>query len=112
MEELPAQASVTTVIAVPGVEDEQIFSTSARYGAHWVHRPMDAADQAQEILKTLASINIEDGTFVWVGAEARVAKAVRQYLLESRKVPLQWIKASGYWVKGQADATVKDVGAI
>ncbi|KXV71207.1 FAD-binding protein, partial [Acetobacter malorum] len=60
-EELPAQASVTTVIAVPGVEDEQIFSTSARYGAHWVHRPLEA---------------------------------------------------SGYWVKGQADAAMKDVGAI
>lgn len=112
VEALPAQASVTTVIAVPGSEDEQTFPTSARHSAHWVHRPMDAADQAQEILKTLASINIEDGTFVWVGAEARVAKAVRQYLLESRKVPLQWIKASGYWVKGQADAAVKDVGAI
>lgn len=112
VEELPAQASVTTVVAVPNGEDEQIFTTSARHSAHWVHRPMDAADQAQDILKTLDLLRIEDGTFVWVGAEARVAKAVRQYLLESRKVPLQWIKASGYWVKGQADAAVKDVGTV
>lgn len=112
VEELPAQARVTTVIAVPGVEDEQTFTTSARHSAHWVHRPMDAADQAQDILKTLDTVSIEDGTFVWVGAEARVAKAVRQYLLETRKVPLQWIKASGYWVKGQADASEKDVGTV
>lgn len=112
VEELPAQASVTTVVVVPNGEDEQVFTTSARHSAYWVHRPMDAADQAQDILKTLDSLTIEDGTFVWVGAEARVAKAVRQYLLENRKVPLQWIKASGYWVKGQADAAVKDVGAV
>lgn len=112
VEELPAQADVTTVVAVPNSEDEQIFTTLARHSAHWVHRPMDAADQAQDILKTLDSLTIEDGTFVWVGAEARVAKAVRQYLLESRQVPLQWIKASGYWVKGQADAAVKDVGTV
>lgn len=112
VEELPAQARVTTVVAVPCVEDEQVFTSSARQSPHWVHRPMQDADQAQSILKVLEALTIEDGTFIWVGAEARVAKAVRQYLVEKRQVPLQWIKASGYWVKGQADASVKDVGGV
>ncbi|GAA4477012.1 siderophore-interacting protein [Gluconacetobacter asukensis] len=110
VEELSAQAWVTTVVAVPGAEDEQVFMTPARHDAHWVHRPMADADQARRILDVLAGIDIPDRTFVWVGAEARVAKAVRRYLLEDREIAPSWVKASGYWVKGTADASVKDVG--
>lgn len=110
VEELPAQASVTTVVAVPGAEDEQVFETSAGHNAHWVHRSLEEADQASGILATLARLDMPERTFVWVGAEAGVAKAVRRYLLEERGIPAQWVKASGYWVKGQADASVKDVG--
>ncbi|MFT8720554.1 siderophore-interacting protein [Acetobacter sp.] len=110
VEELPAQTSVTTVVAVPGTEDEQTFVTDACHVAHWIHRPMEQADAAAGILAVLKKLEIPDRTFVWVGAEARVARVVRQYLLDERKVPAQWIKASGYWMKGQADASVKDVG--
>ncbi|MCP1242952.1 siderophore-interacting protein [Acetobacter lambici] len=112
VEELPAHASATTVVAVPGAADEQHFATSATHHAHWVHRPMEQADQAQAILAALGQIAIEPGTFVWVGAEAHVARAVRRYLLEERYVPVQWVKASGYWVMGQADASVRDVEAM
>lgn len=70
---------------------------------------MDQADEATAILAVLKTLEIPDRTFVWVGAEAHVAKAVRRYLLDERRIPTQWIKASGYWVKGQADASVKDV---
>lgn len=109
VEELPAHAAVTTVVAVPGPEDEQSFATSASHGAYWVHRPMAQADQAQALVAALDKVCIEPGTFVWVGAEAHVARAVRQYLLEERCVPAQWIKAAGYWIMGQGDASVRDV---
>ena len=112
VEELPADTPVTTLVAVPGPEDEQVFATVARHAAHWVYRSMDQADEATGILAVLKNLEIPDRTFVWVGAEARVAKAVRQYLLGERKVPAQWVKASGYWVKGQADASVRDVGDV
>ena len=110
VEALPARTSVTSVVAVPGAEDEQIFTTAAHHAAHWVHRSMEQADDAAGILAVLKNLEIPDRTFVWVGAEARVAKAVRQYLLDERRIPAQGIKASGYWVKGQADASVKDFG--
>lgn len=110
VEELPAQTFVTTVVAVPGAEDEQTFVTATRHVDHWVHRSMDQADDAAGILAILKKLGIPDRTFVWVGAEARVARAVRQYLMDERKVPVQWIKASGYWAKGQANASAKDVG--
>lgn len=109
VEELPVDTSVTTLITVPGLEDEQVFRTDASHTAHWVHRLMEEADQAQHILSVLDKLVLPERTFVWIGAEARVAKAVRQYLQEERSVSSHWIKASGYWVKGQADASVKDV---
>lgn len=112
VEELPAQTPVTTLVAVPGPDDEQAFATTASHVSHWVHRSMEQAYDATGILATLKNLEIRDRTFVWVGAEAHVAKAVRQYLLDERKVPAQWIKASGYWLKGQADASVKNVGDV
>lgn len=110
VEELSAHDRVTTVVAVPGADDEQTFTTTARHDAHWVHRPMEESDQEQGILDVLARIEISPRMFVWVGAEARVAKFVRRYLLEERGLAPSWIKASGYWLKGTADASVKDMG--
>lgn len=110
VEELRAQMPVTTLVAVPGPEDEQVFASASSHVAYWVHRPMEQADDAAGVLAVLKKLEIPEHTFVWVGAEARVAKAVRQYLQDERRIPAQWIKASGYWIKGQADASVKDVG--
>lgn len=110
VEELPADTPVTTLVTVPGPEDEQVFVTVARHAAHWVHRSMDqAADEATSVLAVLKNLGIREHTFVWVGAEAHVAKAVRQYLLNECSIPAQWIKAFGYWMKGQADTFVKYV---
>ncbi|MFS3134904.1 siderophore-interacting protein [Gluconacetobacter sacchari] len=110
VEELSARDRVTSVVAVAGADDEQVFATTARHEAYWVHRPMEEADQARGILDVLAAIDIPDRTFVWVGAEAAVAKAVRRYLLDNRGIAAQWIMASGYWVMGTADADVQHVG--
>lgn len=109
VEELPGQAHVTTVVTVPGAEDEQAFVTAARHQAHWVHRPLEQADDATGVLAILEKLSIPEGCFVWIGAEAHVARAVRQYLVRQRGVPVQRIKASGYWVKGRADASVKNM---
>ena len=109
VEELPEQAHVTTVATVPGAEDEQVFVTAAHHQAHWVHRSMKQAEDATGILAVLEKLSIPEGCFVWIGAEARVARAVRQYLVRQRGVPVQWIKASGYWIKGRADSSVKNM---
>lgn len=112
VEELSAHEQATTVVAVPTVEDEQVFATPANYQAHWVHRPMAQADDARAIVAVLDTLRIVERTFVWIGAEAHVAKAVQQYLVEDRGVPEKWIKASGYWVKGRADSAVKDIQTV
>ncbi|MGA3187554.1 MAG: SIP domain-containing protein [Bryobacteraceae bacterium] len=42
--------------------------------------------------------------FVWIAAEARVARAARDYIINIRRYPLEWLRATGYWVAGRADA--------
>ncbi|PWE53794.1 hypothetical protein DEM27_22980 [Metarhizobium album] len=105
IEEMDAGLPVTSVVAVPGAEDEQVFETAASLTSHWLHR--EEASDAAVFIDRLRDIPLEPGTFVWVAAEGSVTKAVRAYLVEERKHPLAWLRASGYWVKGKADTTEK-----
>jgi NADPH-dependent ferric siderophore reductase len=41
--------------------------------------------------------------FVWIAAEGVVARALRQYMVEERGHPREWMKAAGYWARGKAD---------
>ncbi len=102
IEEMAAGVAVTSVVAIPGPQDEQHFETSASLTAHWIHRK-DAADAAV-IIERLRQVPLEPDTFVWIAAEGAVVRAVRAYLVEERGHPLAWLRASGYWVKGKADA--------
>ncbi|MCX8999600.1 siderophore-interacting protein [Rhizobiaceae bacterium BDR2-2] len=105
IEEMEAGVPVTSIVAVPGTQDEQTFETAAALTAHWVHRT-DATDAAA-IIERLRDVPLEPGTFVWLAAEGSVAKAIRAYLVGERNHPLAWLRASGYWVKGKADTTEK-----
>lgn len=108
MEELPLGTNVTTVIAVGSPEDEQVFATSALHNAIWLHRPLDHADDPSSFLKALSQFSPKQGDgFIWIAAEAKVARTVRMDVLERIGHPKQWLKASGYWVKGRADAQEK-----
>ncbi|HEY0212953.1 MAG TPA: SIP domain-containing protein [Paenirhodobacter sp.] len=106
VEELPAGSRVTTLGLVSGPAEEQVFATAATHVAHWAHRA-DPADPAP-VLEAVSGLTLPAGRgFIWVAAEAGVARAVRDYLRDVRQHPREWLKAAGYWVKGQADATDK-----
>ena len=36
--------------------------------------------------------------------EAKVARAARDHIVDVRSHPMQWLRASGYWIEGRADA--------
>ena len=108
IEELPRSARVISVVAVTGSNEQQAFATAARHEPIWVHRPLDRADEPTLLLTVLEGITLPDGDgFVWVAAEARVARGVRDYVVEKRGHPLAWTKAAGYWKKGVSDAHEK-----
>ena len=108
LEELPAGTKVTTIIAVTGADEEQAFETACDHTAIWVHRPSDSNDDPAPLLAALKTMTLPSGDgFVWIGAEAQVARALRAEVTGPMRHPLSWLKASGYWVKGQADASDK-----
>jgi NADPH-dependent ferric siderophore reductase len=107
IEELPAGMPVISIATVTDAREEQAFETSAALDARWVHRPHDASADPAPLLNAVKALDLPPQTFVWVAAEAGVARAIRRYLLEERGLPKAWLKASGYWVKGEADAAIK-----
>lgn len=61
-------------------------------------------DEAARIIAALAAHPLPPGNgSVWIGTEASLAKTLRSHLVEERGHPSQWLKASGYWKRGQAD---------
>ncbi|WP_116135441.1 siderophore-interacting protein [Trinickia diaoshuihuensis] len=108
IEEAPAGTKVISLAAVTSEANEQHFETRAQYEAHWVHRPAERADDPQPFLDALAKLALPEGDgFVWIAAEAHVTRAVRDYMRGERKRPPSAVKATGYWIKGRADASEK-----
>ncbi len=104
IEEAAPGTEITSVVAVAGAAQQQVFETEARLTAHWAHRPLRAADDPAALLAILKTIALAEETFVWVAAEARVARAVRDWLVKEKRHPTSWLKAAGYWVAGRSDA--------
>lgn len=108
VEELGPGRQVISVVAVTGAEEIQIFDTAASHRALWVERPAGKADDPAPIVEALRGLTLPEGDgFVWIAAEARVARAARNFVLKDFGHPPKWMKASGYWVKGQSDAHEK-----
>lgn len=107
IEDAKAGDVITAIGAVTDKGEEQTFASAAKLSMHWVHRPASAVTDPLPIIATLDAIELTADTFVWVAAEASVARAIKTYLTESRNHPLPWLKAAGYWTRGAADTSVK-----
>lgn len=111
IEELPAGVKVTSIITVTAAQEEQVLKTSAQHQAIWVYRPAAQANDPAPMLEALKSFTLPEGDgFIWLAAEANVARAARDYLINIAGHPSAWMKAAGYWVKGEADAHEKFEG--
>lgn len=111
IETAPSGAQIVSVVAVTGPAEEQTFDARATLDARWAHRPASEAADPAALLAALSEVAIEPGTFVWIAAEARVARALRDHVTLVRGRPMSWLKAAGYWVQGKADAREKFEGA-
>lgn len=106
IEEMAPGTPVTSLVALRTSEDAQSFTTAAEHRALWVLRA-DPTDP-QPLLNALAQVEIDAETFVWIAAEAGVARCLRD-TLRARGVAPAWMKAAGYWVAGAADSSVKEL---
>jgi NADPH-dependent ferric siderophore reductase len=102
IEELPAHKPVLAIIEVPERADEQHFAPRENLAIHWIHRNGLAAGEENLILELTASTAFPRGEgFAFVAGEALMAKSMRAHLV-ARGFPNDYIRAAGYWVRGEA----------
>ena len=104
VEELRPGVPVTTVAVVASLDEKQEFKTSAAWTDVWCVR--DSKHDDADLLRAALDEQIfpPGEGFVWIAAEAAVARSLRNYLMQERQHPREWIKASGYWAHGKTDA--------
>ena len=99
---------VTTIVVVDGPEEAQAFETRADLRPVWLFRSEAGGDDAGRLLDAGRRWAPPPGDgYVWIGAEARAARALKTHMLEERGHPKAWLKASGYWVRGRAGESEK-----
>jgi len=102
VEELRAGVPVATFV-VADAGEAQSFETKALWTPRWITRA-PGTDDATLLRAALADHVLPDGEgFVWIAAEASVARTLRTYMVEERRHPKEWTKAAGYWKRGAAD---------
>ena len=102
LEEMPNGTQVCVVAEVESLDDRLTFETNADLRVHWVYRQ---AAQNNSLLDALRGLHLpQNDVHIWVACESSQAKLIRTHLIEDHGARPQWIKASGYWRKGDAGA--------
>ena len=101
LEELRPEVPVTIVALVDGEADRLPLAARAGLDLRWVSRD-GSADDAALLGRALGEVTLPRGEgFVWIAAEAGVAKALRSQVVDAMHHPREWTKASGYWSAGR-----------
>lgn len=111
LEELHAGARAIVIADVGSVADEQRLETRASASITWVHRGAAAAGTPERLEAALRALALPDGDgHAWIAAESDVAKRLRRILVEEKRHPKAWVRASGYWRHGAEGAheTIED----
>ena len=100
MEELRREVLVRAVILSNGPADRVQLDGRSDAQIDWVDRDRTGRNDSDSLIATIDS-NLPAGEgFIWIGAEARVARALRNHFVDALGHPKQWVKASGYWTRG------------
>lgn len=110
LEELRSGVAVFVVAATDAPGDR--FELPARDGLEivWTFRNEGGSDAAR-INAALDKLTLPTGDgYAWIAAEATEARAIRSHLIEALGHSREWIKAAGYWVKGESgsDKRIED----
>jgi NADPH-dependent ferric siderophore reductase len=108
VEELRPGVPVTTLAVIVHPYEEQRFATEAAWTPIWLARGEPDAGDADRLLERLAAIELPPGDgFVWIAGEAAIVRRLRAHMIEERGHPKAWLKAAGYWQRGQTDGHVE-----
>lgn len=101
--QLPADARAIVIAEVETAEDELPLISQASLQVQWCHRNGTAAGTSTVLADALAALSLPSGDgFAWLACESRQARALRQYLVDTRGLNPRRVKAAGYWRLGAA----------
>lgn len=101
LRELPAGARALAIVEIPDASEEQPLSSQAEFSVIWVHRGAREAGRESGLADALRAAQIPNtDVFAWAACEADVAKALRQILIDEKRIAKTHVKASGYWRRG------------
>lgn len=105
LEELRPGVPVLSVVAIDDLDEAQRIETRTAWTPRWICRDQEGGNDAETLRRAVAELELPPGDgYVWIAAEASVAKALRAHVLEDRQHPPRWMRASGYWLRGEAGA--------
>ncbi|HZV08310.1 MAG TPA: siderophore-interacting protein, partial [Novosphingobium sp.] len=108
VEELRAGVPVITAVVLNEEAGRQSFATRAAWQGLWAYRagaPSGGADDAARLIAALAGLDLPAGEgFVFIAGETEMARTLRSYVLDTLGHPREWLKAAGYWTRGEADS--------
>ena len=102
LEELRPGVPVIVVALVDTPEDR--FALPARDGltVDWNDRT-SGADDGAILIGALDRLSFPAGEgYVWIAAETGAARAVRTHVVDVLRHPREWVKAAGYWIRGES----------
>lgn len=103
LEEMPQGRRAIAIVEAAGAAERQTFKTRADLREVWVFRDGAPAGAGTRLLDALRELDFPAGdTFVWVAAESRIVRGIRQHL-EERGHNEDWTRASGYWKLGESE---------
>jgi NADPH-dependent ferric siderophore reductase len=98
--ELPTGARAVVLVEVDSPEDRIDLPSGAKLDVQWIYCNA-AGSGATPLLDALRAMPVSDGTFhSWIACETAQAKLLRTYLIAECKANPKWIRASGYWRRG------------
>jgi NADPH-dependent ferric siderophore reductase len=101
LEELPAATRALVMVESDGGSSGYPLESRAQLQIINVSRGSHNEAPAKALLDALRKIQYPQGRcFTWVAAESQAARAVRRYLTDERGLSRHWIKAAGYWQRG------------
>src|SRR5271165_1196722 len=99
---------VTTIVVVDDAGEIQTIEARADWRPVWITRSGQSRDDAALLREALDAWAAPKGDgYVWIAAEAQIARALKLHMLEERRHPPAWLKAAGYWVRGKAGESEK-----
>ena len=101
--ELPPGVRTVVMIEIGTSSDEIALPTQANATVVWAHRNDADPGRTDVLAKTLAKLTLPKGDYYgWVACESVIAKELRQQLVAKHGANPKWVRASGYWRRGEA----------